>query len=140
MVIIRHIKHSGQHPTEGMRMSKIKCISKVECENCHNIGLLQIFLDRNLAPKYGRIRHTKRVDGKVSFTYCQPPLDMVTRLYDDLGHSNNMCNVDLEQPNLGSISNNKEKYGAAESLVILPESFIPLPLALSAVLVRLPIP
>ena len=58
----------------GVRMTKIKCYSGIECEVCHIKGMLQIFFNREGNIKYARIRHYSHIDKqshKPQFTYCK---------------------------------------------------------------------
>lgn len=52
---------------------KIKCVSKFLCE-CKNVGLAQLFLNREGSIRYARVRHyshSNAVTHKPQFTYCK---------------------------------------------------------------------
>jgi hypothetical protein len=54
-------------------MGKIKCV-KLECPQCHNMGLTQLFLRKDSTVRYARVRHYQKRDSttkKPQFTYCK---------------------------------------------------------------------
>ena len=98
---------------------KIKCYSGVECESCHSKGMLQVFLDRESRPKYGRIRHSQKVEGKTQFSYHPQSLAYILSLNlrnDDLGQKNDF----LGQPNSSSVLNLEPRAGFGPATITLP--------------------
>jgi hypothetical protein len=82
-------------------MGKIKCL-KLECPQCHNIGLAQIFLRKDSTVKYARTRHYSHIDKeskKPQFTYCKiEDLEALKTLLSDKGIS-----LNTEQTTAGQV-------------------------------------
>jgi hypothetical protein len=54
-------------------MGRIKCM-KMDCQECHKVGLAQVFLRKDGSISYARIRHYSHIDKdskKPQFTYCK---------------------------------------------------------------------
>jgi hypothetical protein len=72
---------------------KIKCYSGIECEVWHIKEMLQVFLNKEDKPKYGRIRHSQKTeDKKTIFSYHPQSLAYISQKINL-----NLCNIDLCQ-------------------------------------------
>ncbi len=109
-------------------MVKYKCI-KAECSVCGNVGLIQLFLNKNGEVRYARTRHYSHLDKdskKPKFTYCRiEDLEELKTLLKSqgislsigqnegsLGQDQTKINHDLELCNSSPIQQNKECLGS----------------------------
>jgi hypothetical protein len=100
---------------------KIKCYSGIECEVWHIKEMLQVFLNKEDKPKYGRIRHSQKTeDKKTIFSYHPQSLAYISQKIS-------LCNDDLCQKdafigkaNSSSISKLEPSAGFGPATITLP--------------------
>jgi hypothetical protein len=67
---------------------KIKCV-KAECEVCHIVGSMQIFLNNKGEIRYSRVRHYKGREGnKPKFSYCQQSKSYAEKKLEEYNQQN----------------------------------------------------
>jgi hypothetical protein len=102
---------------------KIKCYSGIECEVCHIKGMLQVFLNKEDKPKYGRIRHSQKTgDKKTLFSYHPQSIAYISQKINL-----NLCNIDIGQKDASfgqikssSISSMEPSAGFGPATITLP--------------------
>jgi hypothetical protein len=67
---------------------KIKCV-KAECEVCHVVGSVQIFLNNKGEIRYSRVRHYLKTEaGKPKFSYCQQSKSYAEKKLEEFNQQN----------------------------------------------------
>ena len=104
---------------------KTKCNSRINCESCHTKGMLQLFLDKESKPKYGRIRPSQKIDSKIQFSYHPQSLAYISSKIsilklnnDDLGQKNDSKG----QLNSSSISRLEPRAGFGPATINSPRN------------------
>ena len=97
----------------------IKCYSKVKCEKCNILGILQVFYNSQGIIKYGRIRHYLGMkDNKPKFRYCKQSIEYIKRVLDDLNNiGQSKQNNDPKLSNKSSITENTRGSGLVWSRI-----------------------
>jgi hypothetical protein len=99
-----------------MRIKQSK--TKIECELCKKLSSIQLFFKADNSLSYGRARHYIGMkDNKPLYEYHPQSLSYLQqKLVLELELGNNSSIIALEKGELSTISDNKNKYGAAERM------------------------